>query len=88
MELSERNLKTLHDEGYKSVYEIFDDPNTAYPSHSHETEHAIIITEGSMEVVIDEETRTLTTGDYLKIPKDTEHTVKVGSNGCKYVVGE
>ena len=88
MELSERIIKQLESEGHSTVYEIFDDPNYIYPIHNHKTEHAIIITEGSMEVTINEKIKTYNAGDHFKIPKDAKHIVKIGPDGCKYVIGE
>lgn len=88
MELSERHIKKLEDEGYAFVYEQFDKPNVSYPSHKHETRHSILISEGSMDVTIGGITTRYTSGDRLDISAGTEHAVTTGPEGCKYVIGE
>ena len=88
MELSEQNLKILEDEGYTHVYEWFDEPGVHYDPHSHREDHSIIITEGSMNVTIGNETNSYISGDRLNIPAGTSHEINIGPEGCKYVIGE
>ncbi len=88
MELSERYIKQLEDEGYNPVYEHYDEPNTSYPAHSHKEQHAIIIVEGSMKVMVDVEMKTLHVNDKIILSPNEEHSVLIGPKGCKYVVGE
>lgn len=88
MELSERNIKQLEDDGFKMVYEWFDEPNVTHQNHNHETDHEIIITEGSLSLMVKGGESIYTTGDRFTIPANIEHSVKAGPEGCKYVIGE
>jgi quercetin dioxygenase-like cupin family protein len=88
MELSEQHLKTLEDEGFTDVYEWSDTRGTHYDAHTHEYKTAILVSEGSMDVSIDNETKTLNAGNRIDIPAYVLHAVHIGSDGCKYVVGE
>jgi len=88
MELSERCIQTLEKEGWSSVYEWSEAPGTEYPEHSHQVHTAIIITEGSMSISMNGETKELQVGDRIEIPPHSVHSVVVGSAGCQFVVGE
>lgn len=88
MELSERCIKILEKEGFPSVHEWQDKPNTIYSSHQHQGRVTIFITEGSLKLTIEGVTHTLRTGDRFDIPPQTEHSAVVGPEGCQYVVGE
>lgn len=88
MELSERCIQKLEQEGWPHVYEWSDAPGTEYPEHSHQDKVVIFITEGSLTIDLNCETRELTVGDRLDIPPRTPHSATVGPGGCQFVVGE
>ena len=88
MELSERCIQKLEQEGWLHVYEWSDAPGTEYAEHSHQDKMAIFITEGSLSLTLDGETKELTVGDRLDIPPHTPHSATVGPDGCQFVVGE
>ena len=88
MELSERNIRQLESEDFAVVYEWFDKPGVHHPSHTHNGQVSLLISEGSMDVSFGEELKILNSGDRIDIPAQKEHSVKVGANGCKYVVGQ
>lgn len=88
MELSERYIQQLEKDGYNPVYEHYDEPNTTYKTHAHKEEHAMIIVEGSMKVMIDADMTTYFVNDRFVIPSNVEHSVVIGPKGCKYVIGE
>ena len=79
MELSERNLRTLDEEGFSSVYEWFDKPDVKYPSHSHDYKTTILISEGSMDITVNGETKTYRVGDRI----DYSHTNRARST-CRH----
>ena len=88
MELSERCIQTLEKEGFPSVYEVQDAPDSIYPEHTHEGKVTVFLTEGSITFTIGEEVTILTPGDRLNIPRDTPYSGVVGSQGSQIVVGE
>lgn len=88
MELSERCIQALEKEGWPHVYEWSDAAGTEYPEHSHQDKVAIFITEGSLSVHINGETKELQAGDRLDIPPNVAHSVMVGPQGCQFVIGE
>ncbi len=88
MELSERNIKKLEDEGFTTVYEWFDESNKKYEAHSHDYAVTIIISEGSMSATVNGETIKLISGDRIDIPSGITHAVLAGTDGCKYVIAE
>ena len=88
MELSERHIQQLESEGYDSVYEWRDEPNTVHEAHAHSHHTTLIVTEGSMTVTIDDTATVCTVGDRYELPPHTKHSVTVGSEGCHYIIGE
>lgn len=88
MELSERCIAQLENEGWEHVYEWQDKAGAVYEEHSHEGKVVLLVTEGSMDVAIDGTTSTLRAGDRLDIPPHTPHSALVGPQGVQFVVGE
>lgn len=88
MELSERCIQILEKEGWPHIYEWSDSPGAVYPEHSHQDKVVIFITEGSLSMRMQGETKELKAGDRLNIPPDTLHSATVGQQGCQFVVGE
>lgn len=48
--------------------------------------HKII--EGEMEVIINGATHKLTPGQRNDVPAGVSHSVKIGDNGCMYIIAE
>lgn len=88
MELSERCIQTLENEGFVSVYEWSDPPGTVYGEHVHQGPVTIFVTEGGVVMRIGSETKELRAGDRCDVPVGTPHSAVVGPEGCQYVVGE
>lgn len=88
MELSERCIKTLENEGFTSVYEWADKPGVVYAEHQHKDRVTIFVTEGSLTLEINGETKQLLPGDRYNVPPQVPHSAVVGPVGCQYVVGE
>jgi quercetin dioxygenase-like cupin family protein len=88
MELSERCIQALEKEGFLHVYEWQDKPGMVYPEHVHQDKVSIFVTEGSVELTIQNETHPLRAGDRYDISPQVPHSAVVGPHGCQYVVGE
>lgn len=88
MEFSEECIARLTREGFDSVYEWHDAPNTIHSPHSHPEAHSIIVTEGSITFTVDGVESQLGVGDRINVAPHTEHTARSGPEGCQYVVGE
>ncbi len=88
MELSERCIAQLEKEGWHSVYEWQDKPGTVYPSHVHQGNVVLFVTEGSITVTVAGVTTEYLPGDRIDIPPNTLHEAVVGPCGAQYVVGE
>lgn len=88
MELSERCIQTLENEGFASVYEWSDGPGVGYAEHQHEAKVTIFVTEGSLLLTVHGETKELLPGDRFDIPPITSHSALAGPAGCQYVIGE
>ncbi|MBX2866477.1 hypothetical protein KTR10_00745 [Candidatus Kaiserbacteria bacterium] len=88
MELSERYIQKLEDEGFSHVCDEQDDPGKIYKEHECQNKVSLIITDGSLEVILDNEVKRLSTHDRLDIHPQTKLSAVVGPEGCGYVVGE
>ena len=81
-------LERLRKEGYSHVFVWTDLPDTVYPDHTHATDTAHIVLEGSIAISVGEDTQTYGPGDRFDVPAETIHSAQVESSGCTYVVGE
>jgi quercetin dioxygenase-like cupin family protein len=88
MELSERYIKILEDEGFPFVYEWQDTPGTVYAPHAHTGKVALCITDGSITFDIDGEKKELTAPTRFDVPVGVIHSAVVGPQGALYIVGE
>jgi quercetin dioxygenase-like cupin family protein len=78
----------LKDEGFLHVYEWKDAPNAVYPNHSHKGKVSFYVLNGDIAVTLGGIERVINAGDRLDIPPGTEHSAKVGANGCEFLIGE
>jgi quercetin dioxygenase-like cupin family protein len=61
------------------------DPGYGVSTHSHEhTEQVMVVTDGSLELTVESETRTLVAGDTAVINRGVEHSVTT-TEGCTFV---
>lgn len=88
MELSERYIQALEKEGYDTVYEWQDEPGKTYEEHSHDYETAIMVTDGSMTVLINGQEQLVQANERISIKANQPHKVIVGENGVIYIIGE
>jgi quercetin dioxygenase-like cupin family protein len=61
------------------------DAHAVVPEHAHDNEQVGILVEGSFEMRVGSETRTLGRGDTWRIPPDVPHEVTVGPEGAVVV---
>ncbi|MEN9852618.1 MAG: hypothetical protein RI996_561 [Candidatus Parcubacteria bacterium] len=80
---------TLKQEGFKHIFEWTDKADTVYEEHSHQDKVVLFIVSGDLyfTYVGDKEIR-LIEGDRFDVTPKRNHTARVGSKGCKYIVGE
>jgi mannose-6-phosphate isomerase-like protein (cupin superfamily) len=78
----------LHEEGFLHTYVWQDGPNKFYPDHTHATETAHIILDGEMTLTQGGGTHTFREGERCDVPAGAVHCAKMGSRGCRYLIGE
>jgi len=88
MELSERYIKIFEDEGFASVYEWQDKPDTTYPLHEHQGAVSIFVTDGSITFDFSGEKREIKAGERFDVPPKTPHSAVVGPQGWIGIVAE
>lgn len=88
MELSERFIQTLEKEGFDSVYEWQDVPDTFYSIHSHPNKVTVYVTDGSLIIDIEGRKKVVAAGQRFDIPPETPHSVTASETGAIYIVGE
>jgi mannose-6-phosphate isomerase-like protein (cupin superfamily) len=80
--------RKLHAEGFLHTYVWQDGPNAFYPDHTHAVETAHIILDGEMTLTRDGGSRTFTAGERCDGPAGAVHSAKMGSRGCRDLIGE
>ena len=80
--------KKLKEDGFTHIYEWKDKPNNEYLPHQHKGKVSFYITEGFIGVNLNGKEMTIKSGERLDVPPATIHSVKVGPEGCTFVVGE
>lgn len=86
--LEEQWRRKFLDEGFDDVFIWRDGPNVVYPDHSHPFTSSHVILEGEMTVVTEDHGQILKPGDRMDVIKGTIHTVKIGKDGCRYVIAQ
>ena len=89
MTVDQKSLeRQLQQEGFRHTYVWQDGPNASYPDHTHVTETAHIILDGEMTITQGGETHTYGLGQRCDVPAGAVHSAKMGSEGCRYLIGE
>jgi quercetin dioxygenase-like cupin family protein len=78
----------LHNEGFQHTYVWQDGPNASYPGHTHATETAHIILDGQLTLTMNGSVVTYGPGQRCDVPAGVVHSAKMGTTGCRYIVGE
>lgn len=84
MELSERCIKILEDEGFPFVYEWQDAPGKIYEAHAHKGKVTIFITDGSVTFDFSGEKKELLAPMRFDVPVGAIHSAVVGLKGAIY----
>lgn len=80
--------RLLHSEGFTHTFVWQDGPHAYYPDHTHSKLTAHVILDGEMTLTSDGAIRTFKAGERPDVPAGTVHSARMGSKGCKYIVGE
>ena len=80
--------RQLHHEGFLHTYVCQDGPHAFYPDHTHAVETAHIILDGEMTLTQGGKSRTCGVGERFDVPANVAHSAKMGSLGCRYLIGE
>ncbi len=78
----------LREEGFSNLFVWRDGPNAYYPDHTHLSTTAHIILEGEMTLTVNGKTETFKLGERCDVPANTLHSVRMGRQGCRYLIGE
>jgi mannose-6-phosphate isomerase-like protein (cupin superfamily) len=80
--------KELHSEGFGHTYIWQDGPDQRYSEHTHPVETAHIILEGEMTLTANGQSTTYRVGERCDVPAGMVHAARMGSAGCRYLIGE
>jgi quercetin dioxygenase-like cupin family protein len=87
--LSESELRRqLSVEGFAHMYVWQDGPQAFYADHTHDGLTAHVILDGEMTLTMAGKSQTFRAGDRCDVPAGAVHSAQMGSNGCRYLVGE
>jgi quercetin dioxygenase-like cupin family protein len=81
-------MRKLREEGFSQTYVWEDWPNASYAEHTHASETAHVILKGELTLSMAGETKTFREGERCDVPAGTVHSAKMGSRGCRYIIGE
>ena len=88
MELSERAIRDFENEGFDHIYEHQDPPNKVYEEHSHPSDQAIFVTDGSITYTIDGVEKEITVPRRFDIKANTPHSAVIGPDGLIAIIAE
>jgi quercetin dioxygenase-like cupin family protein len=87
--VNEKELENkLRKEGFTRIYVWQDRPHAFYPDHTHSMTTAHVILDGKITVTSEGTTETYKAGERFDVPAGTVHSARIGSNGCRYIIGE
>jgi predicted alpha/beta hydrolase family esterase len=72
---------------YPIVYEWNDEPNTEYDEHHHKGKVSFYVINGSVTFTSGIN-QTVSQYQRIDVPVGVQHTATVGSEGCRYIVGQ
>ena len=75
-------------EGFTGIFVHSDSPNAFYPDHIHSGITAHIVLEGEITVTSGGSTSTYEAGERFDVLAGEIHSAKIGSSGCRYMIGE
>lgn len=78
----------LRSEGFSHTYVWQDGPHAFYPDHTHAGLTAHIILDGEMTLTMGGASQTYRAGNRCDVPAGATHSVRMGPQGCRYLIGE
>jgi quercetin dioxygenase-like cupin family protein len=81
-------IEQLKHEGYSPVYVWDAQSGEEDHDHAHSFDTRLVILDGKIRIGMDGEYRILKTAEAIDIPRKKIHSGLVGSEGCRYIVGE
>ncbi len=84
----EKAKQQLKKEGFRHIYVWQDGPNTQYAEHTHGEYTAHIILDGEMTLNVGGKEKTYKKGERCDVEAGQAHSAKMGSKGCRYIIGE
>ncbi len=87
--MNEQELEAkLISEGFSGIFVHRDSAGAFYPDHTHTGITAHIVLDGEITVTSEGQTVTYKTGERFDVPSGEIHSASIGSNGCRYMIGE
>ena len=81
--------RQLRAEGFQHVYVWSDGPDAFYSDHVHPVDTAHIVLDGEMTLTCGGATNTYKAGERPPdVPAGAVHSARMGSAGCRYLIGE
>lgn len=78
----------LIEEGFTRVFVHTDPPGHVYDEHVHASDHAQIVLDGAIEIIMADSRRIYQPQERCDVPAGTPHAAIVGAEGCTYLIGE
>ena len=89
MNPSEKELREqLQEEGFTHIFVWEDGPNAFYADHTHAGLTAHIVLHGEMTLSMHGKVETFGAAQRCDVPAGATHSARMGSQGCRYLVGE
>jgi len=87
--MNEKELtQQLRAAGFGHTFIWQDGPDAYYPDHTHASETAHIILAGEMTLTMEGKSGVYRAGDRCDVPAGAVHSARMGSQGCRYLIGE
>jgi quercetin dioxygenase-like cupin family protein len=89
MAIDEKTLaEELQREDFRQTYVWQDGPNASYAEHIHNGATAHIILSGEMTLTMYGEAKSYCAGERCDVPAGANHSVRMGPQGCRYLIGK
>lgn len=81
-------IEQIKKDGYKEVRICPVNTKGTYSEpHTHDQSTVHIMVKGTLTIKDGNQIKIIHTGERFDIPKETTHTIKTRSKGCKFIVG-